>query len=99
MGYYEAIVIAFKCFLWVALALLQEFRETQLTVVLIINVIQVCVFLKLAPYGGADALVLNLFQSLALFISCCINLGGIFLGYLDTAIALNRAVSISTGDQ
>ena len=61
--YYETIQMLFKLGLWSALVFFEHGTEMQLACALIVNVLQLCVHVRLYPMGGDEAALLNNFQT------------------------------------
>ena len=59
----------FKLGLWSALVFFEHGSEMQLAAALVINVLQLCVHLKIEPMGGEEAVLLNLMQAATLVLT------------------------------
>ena len=84
--YYESINMSFKILLWSTLVFFEHGSELQLSMALIVNILQLCVHVYLLPFGGDDAVLLNLLQAGVLVLTTYLNFGGLLINHLQLAV-------------
>ena len=71
--FYESITMLFKLALWASLVFPDHGSQLQLSMALIVNVLQITVHVYLKPYGREDAAIMNLMHGAGIVLTLYIN--------------------------
>ena len=93
----------FKLALWASLVFPDHGSQLQLSMALIVNVLQITVHVYLKPYGREDAAIMNLMHGAGIVLTLYINFSEFSMNYLLTskelAIALDPLQDVRAYDR